>query len=740
MFYRILTVIFAFPFFIHAQSPAATAPLTIKKLEGSIVLDGLSNEPGWQQIIPVYFSTLEPVYNAPPTEKTELLITYDHKYLYLAGRCYYKDSTTIVARNFVRDGWRGDDWFTVHIDANNDKQNAIVFSIYPFGSRYDLATANDAVELGSSTFNQNYNLIWEGKSAINKEGWFLEMKIPLSALRFKDRDGIATMNISSTRMIQYNSELQHFPMIPQNAIEGIMKPSLKQPVIFNDISTSKLLYIAPSLVTGITRTNVFNVTKGEYDIVTDKKLQPTLDVKYSLSPKLTLDLTANTDFAQAEADDQQFNLSRFSLFFPEKRLFFQEQAGLFEFNTGAASQLFYSRNIGLKNGTIIPIAGGARLTGKLGKADIGLLSIQTQSSTIQDSVRVPSENFLVLRSRHQVWNNNSYIGTMLTSRLYGGYHNVAGGVDAVIKVKGRHYLLGAFAASYDKHTKQVEGLNNTRFSIKWNLQKRDNFFYTLGYNYSGKNYNPGTGFVDRSNFHNITGIAWYAKFAKVNKETFQYRKAKFFNDIYFNASNGRLESVNSFLELAGTMFNQTILTATVDNNYEYLSDSLSFTDAIAVPPGSYWFQRVRLAYDAPVKLKLGLPVAIFTGTFYDGWRTGITLEPTWNISRYLELKASYNLDYLRFSKRNLESYIHVARLQLTWAANLHLSATVRVQYNSSIDKMLLNGRLRYNFSDGHDLFLVYNETFNHNRFETTPALPVFEQQQALVKYVYTFHK
>lgn len=723
---------------VQQPSQPDRTPITVTRLSGTIKVDGLTNEPGWSGIQPIPFFVLEPVYGASPSEKSELLLTYDSKYLYVAARFYYTDSATIIARTLVRDGWRGDDWFAFDVDSRNDKQNALRFALYPLGTHYDMAISNDAVELGSSTINTNYNMIWEGKCAITKEGWFMEMKIPFAALRFTPKGNQTLMNISATRQSYHNNEKQHFPVIPQEAINGDKKASLKQPFLFENLKPSKLLYITPSLSTGLTRANEWHQPTQHYRPVTDKLFKPSLDIKYSVSPTFIADVTANTDFSQAEVDDQQFNLSRFSLFFPEKRLFFQEQAGLFEFKLGSQSQLFYSRRIGLQEGHIIPIIGGARITGGAGKTDVGIMNLHTAGILLPDSTRVTSENFGVLRTRHKAWNESSYVGTMFTSRISTGHTKYAGGVDAVVRLKGDQYFLGAFATTGDPSSK-ASFLRSSRASLIWDRRKQDKLFYTVQYGYSGKSFEPAIGFVDRSNFHNLSAVLSYGEFAKQRKGWSRYKKIAWKNDAYWNAVNGRFESLVSDIGISATSFREHGFTAHLQFTHELLTDTLSFGTPLYVPAGRYSFVQGIFAYAAPQYTVVRLPLTVSWGSFYDGTRTSFSTGPSWTINKVFDIQSKYTLEYLQFLRRQVRSLVHLASLQVDWALNLHLSGQVRLQYNSAINKLLANGRARYHFSDGHDIYVLYNQTYFAQRQLHSTKLPVFEQQQLLVKYSYTFY-
>lgn len=716
-------------------------PIVIPQLQGEILLDGKIDEPAWQHAAHFKHILFEPVWNGTSTDSTELLVTYDDRFLYVAGRCYDHEPEKIVARNLVRDGWRGDDWLTFHVDAYGDKQNAVVFSVYPLGSRFDMATSNDAIDIGNSTFNANFNMIWDAKTTTNEQGWFVEMKIPLSNLRFKAKDGRAVMGISSSRPIYHKGEFFQFPAIKQGEFEPVMRPSLKQPVVFEQIKSQRLLQVAPYFLSGFQQNRNYAETK--IDKKQEGEFQTGLDVKYGLSPYLTLDLTVNTDFAQAEVDNQQVNLSRFSLFFPERRLFFQEQAGLFEVNLGNRSQLFYSRVIGINNSERTPIIGGARLTGKLGKWDIGALNMQTSGTTLSDATHIPTENFGILRLRHKAFNDRSFVGFAGTSRVGKDRRNFAVSTDAILNLKDNLYFLGAVASTFDQASAESpnkSGLSASRVNFSLEQRQRSGFAYNLGYSFSGKDFDPGIGFVDRSNFHRANGALNYSKFAKDRSGWLQVQNWNLLTaDAYWNAGSGKLESLEWSSKWSGQDFIYNYYALSAVGNYEYLADTLYFSGGLHAPPGTYTFARGTLNYGPPNLRPINMSAQVSMGSFFDGWRFSSTIAPIFNINKHLEIRTNYQFEYLQFAKRHLQRPLHLASIQLGYAANLHLSGSAIIQYNSASDKLFANARLRYNFRDGHDIYLVYNENFATQDSENYRALLNSEQQTLLLKYIYTFY-
>ncbi len=735
---RLITLSFVLlnlrPISLASQDYLQAPPLLIEKTKGPIVLDGFSNEEAWAQISPLSYIQFQPDWGREDT-LTQLRIAYDDRFLYVAARCYDPEAEKIVARNLIRDGWNGDDWFTFHIDSYGDKQSAFVFSMYPTGSRYDMSISNDAVELGGSTFNRAYDMVWEGKCQRTRQGWFLEMRIPLSNLRFRQKQERIEASISSARTINHRNELYVFPAIPQDIPSAIMRPSVKQPVVFKDLRPKKQLLVSPFLLGGFGQEHRLNEASNKYIRKTTFKRDLGLDVRYGLSSSLTLDLSLNTDFAQVEADDQQINLSRYSLFFPERRRFFQEQAGLFEFNMGSASQLFYSRVIGLNEGRLTPIIGGLRLTGKLGRQwDLGVLNIQTAKTPLDDRF-LPSENFGVLRLRRKVFNQRSFLGAMLTNRYRPGYANTAFGLDGLVYLSDDLLIRGALAASVDPKS---AWLSQSRFYLHLEKQKREDWFYTLSYNYSGKNFRPEMGFLDRSRFHHSFMSLHYGRFQQRGTAWLQYfRLTPVASDQFRSLETGRVESWLVYHSVDGTFFSGDQLELSAVHQYESLTDSLYFTQNLAIAPGKYYFPRLFINYASAPQRKIPIAANFSVGRFYQGYRYRFGLSPEINFSAHFSLTGAWQFNYLRFPK-NQSYWINIAKVQLRWAANLHLSGSLTAQYNSNAQQWFTAARLRYNFRDGHDLYLVYNDHLNQNRFRESIALPLSVEQTLLAKYIYTF--
>ena len=307
------------------------APFSIQRLEGPIDLDGMSNEPAWEGITPLELTVYQPVYKAAPSQPTEIRVAYDDDYVYVSGRMYDSNPHGIRGNSLYRDEYAGDDTFSIILDTFNDNENMLWFATTPTGVRFDWAVANDA-QISSDfrgAINSSWNTFWDAASIVTDQGWFAEIRIPFSSLRFQDQNGKVVMGMSAYRYIARLNERHMYPDTPPNWSLGWAKASEAQDVVFEGVYNKKPLYVTPYVSGGSRFVNELNDAETTYLSDTDFTREAGVDLKYNLTSNLTMDLTVNTDFAQVEADDEQVNLTRLSLFFPEKRQFFQERAGHF---------------------------------------------------------------------------------------------------------------------------------------------------------------------------------------------------------------------------------------------------------------------------------------------------------------------------------------------------------------------------------------------------------------------------
>jgi len=444
--------------------------IVLQRIEGPITLDGLIDEPGWEKITPFPLIQHAPNFGEEPSERTVVLVAYDDEYLYLAGSLYDSEPSKILSATKQRDTvGAATDFFGMVIDCFCDKENGLAFFTTPTGLRWDATIANDGVTERDNEmpFGLSWDTFWDVATSRNDEGWFAEFRIPFSSLRFQDEEGRVVMGIIIWRWIARKNEIYVFPAIsPDSGAWSIVKPSLSQEVVMDGVYPKKPLYITPYVLGGHGLAYELNDDETAYKKIDDPVFEAGLDIKYGITSNFTADITVNTDFAQVEADDVQVNLTRFSLFFPEKRRFFLERASTFEFRFGGPNRLFYSRRIGINEDTddMVRIYGGARLVGRVGGWDLGFLNMQTA-----EVEGLPSENFGVLRIRRRVFNPFSYVGGMITSRIgMDGSYNVAYGLDGIIRIFGDDYLTVNWAQTFEKDAaNKFLSLDPAKFRFSW---------------------------------------------------------------------------------------------------------------------------------------------------------------------------------------------------------------------------------------------------------------------------------
>jgi len=442
---KLLIVLTPLIFLVIAQSHAQEGYYPTK-IDAQITVDGISDEPIWETIVPLPMTMYTPVFNGEKTERSEVRICYDNQFIYASARFYDRDPKGVMATSLVRDVDRGGDFFNILLDTYNDNENFVTFSTTPTGNRLDAQIINDAEGGFGTIWNQSWNSFWDASSVQTEEGWFAETRIPFSSLRFQDVDGKVVFGIIIHRLIGRKNERQIYPSIEPNWEFGAWKASQAQKIIFEGIYQKKPLYITPYVLTGFQKENT-PVSDQQFELQEDFKIEGGLDIKYGITNNFNLDLSLNTDFAQVEADDQQINLTRFSLFFPEKRQFFQERSGIFSFRLGEVDRLFHSRRIGISpEGEPIRMYGGIRLTGRINNWDIGILDTQ-----IAGNDSIPTENFGVARIRRRVINQNSFIGSLITSTMDGfGNTNINYGIDGSFQISGPNYFIMKFGQTFNE--------------------------------------------------------------------------------------------------------------------------------------------------------------------------------------------------------------------------------------------------------------------------------------------------
>ena len=706
----------------------------IPKINHSIKLDGTADEDAWKDaaVFPLIMQT--PVFMKDPSENTDVRIFFNDRYLYVSGKMFYTDISNMSRPGKQRDYFSGNcDWFGILLDSFKDNENMVAFFTNPNGLRFDAAVQNDA-SMGFEDVNLAWNTFWDVETRIDEDGWYAEMRIPVSSIRFQVENDTAYMGLSMFRYIPRKNETQTFPAIdPRHGDMASWKASLSAPVFMAGTETDLPAYITPYAIGGYERIFDLNETETAWELNETPKYNAGLDAKLGITNNLTLDLTVNTDFAQVEADDQQINLTRYSLYFPEKRPFFLEKSDVFNFDYLGGQNLFYSRRIGIYDEESVPIIGGARLTGRLGTWDIGLLDMQTARKG-----DISGENFGVIRTKRNILNPGSYIGAMLTSRTSPGSFNYAYGIDALVHPFGDDYLTLRWSQTFENGAlNKFWSENPTRLLARWERRNLKGWSYDLLYTWSGKDFNPGVGFELIDNYYGTRGTLKYGWLPEDENSVLRTHNISNTTLLLYNSEDRSLQSIMSMATWEYSTRKGYSGNINLRYNKEIIHDTLEFSKTI-VAPGNYNFFDIMLVASMKPGTWLGGMLISEIGQFYDGWRFSLNLQPMFNLSPSLDINPSYRFDRVGFAERKQGFTNHILGIKALLMISTTLSFTSFVQYNTDVKTWLINARFRYNPREGNDFYIVYNEGLNTDLYRESPVLPRSESRVLMLKYTYTF--
>ncbi len=715
------------------QPPGSTASRdmvwTLPRLQGEIRVDGRSDDPAWQAVVPLPMTVYLPAYGADPTERTEARIGYDADAIYVMVDAWETHEGGVRASSMIRDDDSPGDFLNVLLDTFGDRQNAVTFSTTPGGQRNDWTISNDAPN--DAALSPAWNGVWDLAVRRGPDGWHAEYRIPFTTLRFTTRNGRAEMGFSLNRLTAHANERVTFPAIEPSAPLALWKPSRWQRVSIEDISTARSFRVMPYVMAGSEGTRAPDPVLSPWH--RDERFEAGGDLKTALSPNLTLDLTVNTDFAEAEVDDQRVNLTRFPLFYPERRAFFVERAGTFEVKTGEVDLLFNSRRVGLTpDGEPVRLLGGTRLVGQLRGWDLGLLDVQTG--------RTPSgsrENLGVLRARRALLNQRSWAGLMLTSRVTPDSGQVAVGADGELHLGGDDYLGFALATlAGDAGPGPDDGVL-PRGALRLLAERRRNrgMWYRTGVATTGARYAPALGYVERGDA--IQPLAEIGYGWVVSPAGNQLRAAVSSSFAYRNAA-GTFDGSIASAALEYEPPSGAVWTLTLTRQEDDLLLPFTPVPETSVPAGRHTAGFVELELKPSTGPRTVVGGSLRAGEYYDGRLYSLLLSPEWRASAYLRLSADLQLDRLEFPARDERVWSPLARLRVLASASPRLSLSAVLQANGTADLATANLRLRYSVREGHDLWVVYNHDQNLDRDRAEPRMPATARSGLLVKYTRSF--
>jgi len=682
-----------------APSPLPPRPrVTALAISTPVHVDGVLDEDVWQQAEPAnHFTQREPATGAPATDDTVVKIAYTHSTLYIAIQAFTNGPENVVANEMQRDSqlYR-DDSVIILLDTFHDHRNAFWFETNANGSRTDALVTDEGRD-----FNVQWDGVWDVAARRNHEGWAAEIAIPFASLRFDPK--LDTWGFNIRRLIRYRGEEAYWASMPLEGnpfriswageLTGIHPP----PPSLN-------LRLKPF---GIAQSSTLNTPTGK---INNDREDAGLDVKWGLSRNLALDLTYNTDFADTEVDDQQINLTRFSLFFPEKREFFLENYGIFEFGFNSPGtpllKPFFSRRLGISAaGTVVPIDWGARLTGREGPWSIGLLDVQTRHSTIAPGFNEPEDNWGVVRIKRNI-GDRSTVGLIATNRdANGGDTNRVFGLDTSLYATDQLSFSGFYTASDDPGPSRGQGGS-------WAGGARAAWAGPI-WNWSfdavqvGEDYDPQSGFLLRSGIRRCyPNVAFEPRpqIAGVRNLHFGF-SADLVTDL-----NNRIESRSLSADIAGIRFHsEDQLTLFVDSNFDRVPAAFRIGPGVTINAGEYSFNDAGISYSTNNSRWLSASGYIFKGDYYDGKRLSSFTDVIVRASRNLRFDTIWQRDDLDLPGGSFISNIIRERIGISLTPNL--STNAYVQYNDLGDLLSLNLRLNWTYRPGSDIYLIFNQNW-----------------------------
>ncbi len=672
----------------------------ILRVTDPIKIDGHLDEPSWSQAeAATDFRQESPIEGALASEKTEVRVLYDNRNIYIGIRAFDSEPAKINARDLVRDStFDTDDRVEIILDTYHDQRNAFRFAVNPLGTQQDALITDEGKDI-----NLSWDGSWISSGRIDAQGYVVEIAIPLTTLRFTE--GIDTWGFNVSRVIRRKNEENLWSSWQRSfGLERVSQAGELSGVA--EIKRHRLYEIKP-YGTGGWRQGIPLVGAEGFDAGVNGKAG--LEVaKIGITPSLTAEFTANPDFGQAEVDNQVVNLTRFSVFFPEKRDFFLENSGIFLFGREGENQAFFTRRIGLTdNGAPVPIDYGAKLTGRIDRYNVGFLQVQTRKlGEASTGLGIPRDQFTVLRVKRDVL-KRSYIGGIFVNRqgatsIGGNRYNRIAGVDSEFNLTN-HYKATAFWMG-----SITPGVHSSYGSSRLqSIFENDLYRFIMVYEDVGSNFNPEVGFIERKGIHQ-----YFGQFAYKPRPKFipHVQQMEFETQIeYYTDRHNRLATRQTELSWDTIFKNSSeLFFRPIEAVNDVLTEPFQIRPGITIPVGAYQFNRPIVEFTSDLSKKVIFTAREKWGKFYTGTRYetsgGIQLRP--NAHLFFDFGESYNKVHLR--EGDFSTSLFTGRFHYNFSRKLLTSAFV--QLNSAARLSLINIKLRYIYRPNSDFFIIYNQS------------------------------
>ena len=606
---------------------------------------------------------------------------------YISGFASFdSDPSRPLARAMFRDeNMAADDAFSVMIDAYNDRRSAVQLATNANGTLFDMLQNGEE----SSSRNMNWDTVWYSRGSQTETGWEAEIVVPFKSLRFDPpEDGREILfGIGFKRNLPRKNEETYWPFVGNDST-WYRPAELGTLRGLKNIRPGRAVELRPYVLGGVDRAVALDETSARQEIGAD--------AKWGVTTGLTADFTVNTDFAQEEADVQQINLTRFSLFFPEKRQIFLESERSFIFGVKREADLVFTRRIGLSSsGGIIPILGGARLSGRQGRYNLGIMNMQTDDVL---AGTVAAENFTVMRFRRDLFERSS-VGVVFTNRQGGGTYNRVYGADLNLFL-GRAWSLESYFAAIEQP--ETSGGAQSGFAkLEYRTDRYGAIYRYLGI---GENFSPGIGFVRRPNSHQNRGILRFSPRPSMPL----IRQFHFTGTLdYIPNQQGLLETRWWTGELRTVFESGDAITLRYVDAYEFLEQGFRLRPDVIINPGSYSFATMTAQLNTFGRRHARARIGYTTGGFWDGTRDTLNLRLNYRINKHLGISGNYDVNWVELPSGKFTTHLVSSRLQLALRTDVILMALL--QYNRDTQQLASNIRFNWIPKPGSDFFVVYNE-------------------------------
>ena len=694
---------------VDGQTERELPRMSAHRTSEELKIDGVLDESVWQNVEPIrQLYQIQPDQGNPATEQSEIRILYDDKKLYFGFIFFDSEMDKVVANDMRRDssGLRSNDYGFLLLDTYNDRRNAVFFRFTPVGGMEDTAVSDSGGSL-----NTSWDIVWECRCRINEDNWTVEIAIPFSQLRFESSDSM-DWGLNFGREIARKREIAAWNEAPKTygglakyrtayfgTLEGL-----------ESISPSRHLELLPYILPGAS----YESSTEETEEGTEAVFEAGLDLKYGVTPNLTADLTFNTDFAQVEADQEQVNLTRFSLFFPEQRPFFLEGASIFDvgiprpsFRRPPPLLLFYSRRIGLAEGRAIPILGGGKMTGKIGPYGIGILNVLTNKfedeemdAPEEDMFSEPRTNYAVVRVNRDILKGSTIGGIVINKQDADAYNRTAG-LDFSYRPTREINIDGLWSRTFEA---DVSGNSNAFFiGGDW----RTNLFrLNSSYTDIGEDYNPGVGFVQRTDVRRFRGGGSYTPWP--NK--FGVREIQIGPEIdLVLTQENELETREITFETQFEFETGDDIGFEVKNTTEHLDMGFTLQEG-DIPEGDYTFTSFQASIRTSSSRMIGARLQVEFGEFYSGTRRGFSIDATARPNAKLSIEPFIEFNRIALPDEEFDANAFGGRVSYSFSTTLFTK--LFTQWSTDADVLSANFLVNYIYRPGSDFYLVFDQSYD----------------------------